>query len=79
MLDFISNLWALSNSYRILSCGLPRSLCPSLFNEIPIMPHLAADQGFATIADLLAVCGSIAVDEHLYIVCVKVEMKLYAV
>ena len=79
MLDFISNLWALSNSYRILSCGLPRSLCPSLFNKIPIMPHLAADQGFATIADLLAVCGSIAVDEHLYIVCVKVEMKLYAV
>ena len=50
-----------------------------LFNKIPIMPHLAADQGFATIADLLAVCGSIAVDEHLYIVCVKVEMKLYAV
>ena len=50
-----------------------------LFNKIPIMPHLAADQGFATIADLLAVCCSIAVDEHLYIVCVKVEMKLYAV
>ena len=79
MLDFISNLWALSNSYRILSCGLPRSLCPSLFDKIPIMPHLAADKGFATITDFLAVCGSIAVDERFYIICTKVEVKLYAV
>jgi len=63
----------------ILSCGLPRSLCPSLFNKIPIISHLAANQGFATIADFLAVCGSIAVDERLYIVCAKVEVKLYAV
>ena len=63
----------------ILSCGLPRSLCPSLFNKIPIISHLAANQGFATIADFLAVCGSIAIDERLYIVCAKVEVNLYAV
>lgn len=79
MLDFISNLWALSNSYRILSCGLTRSLCPSLFNKIPIMAHLAADKGFTAVANFLAIGGSIAIDERLYIVCAKVEVKLYAV
>ena len=36
------------------------------------MQHLAAYKSFA-------VCDSIAVDEHLYIVCVKVEVKLYTV
>ena len=79
MLDFISNLWALSNSYRFLSCCLPRSLCPSLFNKIPIMAHLAADKGFTAVANFLAIGGSIAIDERLYIVCAKVEVKLYAV
>lgn len=79
MLDFISSLWALSNSYRILSCGLPRSLCPSLLNKIPIMPHLAAYKRFAAVTYLLAVCNSIAVDKRLYIVCAKVEVNLYAV
>ena len=79
MLDFISNLLALSNSYRILSCGLPRSLCPSLFNKIPIMAHLVADKGFTAVANFLAIGGSIAIDERLYIVCAKIEVKLYAV
>ena len=63
----------------ILSCGLPRSLCPSLFNKIPIMAHLAADKGFTAVASFLAIGGSIAIDERLYIVCAKVEVKLYAV
>ena len=63
----------------ILSCGLPRSLCPSLFNKIPIMAHLAAYKSFAAVTYLLAVCDSIAVDKRLYIVCAKVEVKLYAV
>ena len=62
-----------------LSFILSRSLCPSLFNKIPIMPHLAADKGFTAVANFLAIGGSIAVDEHLYIVCAKVEVKLYAV
>ena len=43
------------------------------------MAHLAADKGFTAIADFLAVCGSIAVDERFYIICTKVEVKLYAV
>ena len=43
----------------ILSCGLPRSLCPSLFNKIPIMAHLAADKSFAAVTYLLVVCDSI--------------------
>ena len=36
-----------------------------LFNKIPIMPHLAVDKGFTAVADLLAVCGSIAVNKRL--------------
>lgn len=63
----------------ILSCGLSRSLYPSLFNKIPIMAHLAADKGFTAVANFLAIGGSIAIDERLYIVCAKVEVKLYAV
>ena len=43
------------------------------------MPHLAAYKSFATVTYLLAVCDSIAVDKRLYIVCAKVEVKLYAV
>ena len=43
------------------------------------MQHLAAYKSFAAVTYLLAVCDSIAVDEHLYIVCAKVEVKLYAV
>ena len=43
------------------------------------MQHLAAYKSFAAVTYLLAVCDSIAVDEHLYIVCVKVEVKLYTV
>ena len=54
-------------------------LCPSLFNKIPIMAHLAADKGFTAVANFLAISGSIAIDERLYIVCAKVEVKLYAV
>lgn len=62
-----------------LPCDLPRSLNLSLFNKIPIMPHLAADKGFTAVANFLAIGGSIAIDERLYIVCAKVEVKLYAV
>lgn len=43
------------------------------------MQHLAAYKSFAAVTYPLAVCDSIAVDEHLYIVCVKVEVKLYTV
>lgn len=63
----------------ILSCGLTRSLCPSLFNKIPIMAHLAADKDFTAVANFLAIGGSIAIDECLYIVCAKVEVKLYTI
>ena len=57
------------------------SLCPAfnLSNKISVMQHLAAYKSFAAVTYLLAVCDSIAVDEHLYIVCVKVEVKLYTV
>lgn len=58
---------------------LPQSPNLSLFDKIPIMSHLATDKGFTAVANFLAVYGSIAVDECLYIVCVKVEVKLYAV
>lgn len=58
---------------------LRRILNLSLFDKITIMPHLAADYGFATITDRLAVYGSIAIDKRLYIVCAKVEVKLYTV
>ncbi len=43
------------------------------------MPHLAAYKSFAAVTYLLAVCNSRDVDERLYIVGVKVEVKLYAV
>ena len=48
-------------------------------DKIPIMAHLAADKGFTAVANFLAIGGSIAIDERLYIVCAKVEVKLYAV
>lgn len=43
------------------------------------MPHLAAYKSFAAVTYLLAIGGSIAIDERLYIVCAKVEVKLYTV
>jgi len=43
------------------------------------MAHLAADKGFTAVANFLAIGGSIAIDERLYIVCAKVEVKLYTV
>ena len=35
--------------------------------------------GFTAVANFLAIGGSIAIDERLYIVCAKVEVKLYTV
>ena len=67
-----------SSSYRFLSNDL---LCPifNLPNKISIMPHLAADKSFTEVSNFLAVYGSIAIDERLYSVFAKVEVKLYAV